>query len=51
MVLPIAKALHLLYLEANDAEKARALRRNKTDHAAQPAAITMVARQWISAYP
>lgn len=50
VVLPIANALHLVYLEANDAEKAHALRLNKTDYQALPGALALaearnVARQ------
>jgi hypothetical protein len=40
-VLPIANALHLLYLEAEDGEKAHALRRNKTDYQALPGALAL----------
>lgn len=40
-VLPIANALHLLYLEAGDGEKAHALRRNKTDYKALPGALAL----------
>lgn len=41
VVLPIANALHLLYLEAKDEEKAHALRLNKTDYQALPGALAL----------
>ena len=49
-VLPLANALHLLYREAGDGEKAHALRRHKTDYQALPGALALaevrnVARQ------
>lgn len=40
-VLPFANALHLLYLEAEDDEKAHALRLNKTDYNALPGALAL----------
>ncbi len=41
LALPLANALHLLYLEAEDAEKAHALRRTKTDYTSLPAALIL----------
>jgi hypothetical protein len=40
-VLPVANALHLLYLEDEDGEKAHALRLNKTDYQALPGALAL----------
>ena len=40
-VLPFANALHLLYLEAGEAEKAHALRLKKSDYMALPAALVL----------
>jgi hypothetical protein len=40
-VLPIVNALHLLYLEAEEVEKAHALRLNKTDYQALPGALAL----------
>ena len=41
VVLPIANALHLLYLEAEDEEKAHALRLLKSDYNALPGALLL----------
>ena len=41
LALPFANALHLLYLEANETEKAHALQLKKTDYEALPGALAL----------
>ncbi|WP_310391156.1 hypothetical protein [Hymenobacter sp.] len=50
VVVPIANALHLLYLEAQDEEKAYALRRNKSDYQSLPGPLVLAEARNVAAH-